>query len=67
MEPEKRDFGLLVAVAGLCFVLLSLLLYGVTTADGVDWLSVVTAVAGFGLLITGLYSAFGHKGTGPTV
>lgn len=64
MEPEERDFGLLLAVFGLGFVLLSLLLYGLMAADGVDWLSVVTAVVGWGLLITGLYRVFRHKGAG---
>jgi succinate-acetate transporter protein len=67
MEHEEKDFGLLLAVFGLSFVLLSLLLYGLTTADGVDWLSVVTAVGGFALLITGLYRAFRHKGAGSAV
>lgn len=67
MGHEEKDFGLLLAVFGLSFVLLSLLLYGLTTADGVDWLSVVTAVGGFGLLITGLYRAFRHKGAGSAV
>ena len=62
--PEQRDVGLLLAVFGLGFVLLSLLLYGLTAADGVDWLSVVTAVVGWGLLITGLSRLFRHKGTG---
>ncbi len=67
MEHEEKDFGLLLAVFGLSFVLLSLLLYGLTTADGVDWLSVLTAVGGFGLLITGLYRGFRHKGAGSAV
>jgi hypothetical protein len=64
MAPEEKDFGLLLAVFGLSFVLLSVLLYGLTAADGVDWLSIVMAVGGFAVLITGLYGAFRHKGAG---
>jgi hypothetical protein len=64
MASDEKDFGLLLAVFGLSFVLLSMLLYGLTAADGVDWLSIATAVGGFGLLITGLYRVFHHRGAG---
>ena len=57
----RAGLGELVAGAGV--LVFAVLLVGLRNDHGIDWVSVVTAVAGAILLITGFYTTFRH---GPT-
>jgi anaerobic C4-dicarboxylate transporter len=61
MGKSKRRQGLAFAAAGLCVVVVAVLLFGLTTATGaIDVVSVITAVAGGAMVATGCYRAFHH-------
>lgn len=66
MDPrDERDRGWMWFVVGLGVVVLSVLVFGLTTESGaLDWVSIVTAAAGVLMAITGLYVAIRSKGTG---
>jgi len=58
MRVGQRALGLLFAGLGLVYTVLAVLLFGLTTDGGaIDWVSVITAAAGIGLVATGLYLA----------
>ena len=59
---EAKRQGFVVAAAGMCFVTVAVVLFGLTTAEGgVDVVSVITAVAGFGMVLAGLFRTFHHS------
>jgi len=50
---------------GIAIVVTAVLLFGLTTPAGaIDWVSVVTAVVGLGLVVDGLYLVYRNRGTG---
>jgi hypothetical protein len=54
--------GLAFLAAGIAAVVLAVLLFGLTTPAGaVDWVSVVTALAGIGLAVEGVHMAFRRR------
>jgi hypothetical protein len=64
---NERNVGLLTTAAGLAVVVLAVLLFGLTTASGeLDWVSIITALAGLVIVGTGLYRGCRNKGKGPT-
>ena len=67
MDERKRDQGLVFAAVGLCVVVTAVLLFGLTTATGaIDIVSVITAVTGGTMVVTGLYRAFHHPRAHPS-
>jgi hypothetical protein len=67
MDKRERNQGLSFAAAGLCVVVTAVLLFGLTTATGaIDLVSVITAVAGGMMVVTGLYQAFHHPRPHPS-
>ncbi|HEU4356206.1 MAG TPA: hypothetical protein VFT27_11515 [Actinomycetota bacterium] len=49
---------------GLAVIVLAVLLFGLTTESGeVDWVSVITAVAGVVMVAVGAFIAFRGRGT----
>ncbi len=64
MEPKQsRILGMAMSVSGVAAIVLAVLLFGVTQEDGgPDWVSIITAVAGFVMLATGLYTLVHNKG-----
>jgi hypothetical protein len=61
MDRNGRNQGLVFAAVGVCVIVLAVLLFGLTTSTGaVDVVSVVTAIAGAGMVGTGSYQAFHH-------
>ena len=68
MDRNGRNQGLVFAAAGVCVVVLAVLLFGLTTSTGaIDVVSVVTAIAGAVMVGTGLYQAFHHPRPHPSV
>ena len=64
---EERTRGLYFLVLVIAIVVAAGLLFGLTTPAGaIDWVSVVTAVAGLGLVVDGLYLV-SHTGSGAAV
>lgn len=64
MDTE-RGRGLVLVTAGLTVVVLAVLLFGLTTDSGeADWVSIITAVAGAVMVVTGLYIGLRRKETG---
>lgn len=60
-----KDLGVAMATAGVTVIVLAVLLIGLTTASGaIDWVSVITAVAGLVLAGVGLYTILRGKGAG---
>ena len=58
-EPRERARGIAFLAAGIGAVVLGVLLFGLTTPTGaIDWISVVTALAGLGLVVEGAYMTF---------
>jgi hypothetical protein len=67
MDTTERKQGLVFAAAGVCIVVLAVLLFGLTTATGaIDVVSVITAVAGGVMVATGLLQAFHHPRPHPS-
>ena len=64
MEPTKsRILGMAMSAAGAATIVLAVLLFGVTKeGGGPDWVSIITAIAGFVMAATGLYTLFRNKG-----
>ena len=61
---KNTRYGLAQFVAGLGIVVFAVVLVGLTKSNGsVDWVSVVTAVAGAVLALMGVYT--GLRGGGP--
>jgi len=60
----ERNRGLLLTAAGMTTIVLAVLLFGLTTGGAIDWVSVVTAVAGLVVVVQGLYLVFHNKRTG---
>jgi phosphatidylserine synthase len=68
MDTSNRKQGLALAAAGLCVVVLAVLLFGLTTATGaIDVVSVITAVAGGLMVVSGLLQAYHHPRPNPSV
>ena len=67
MDTEKqRIVGLLQLVTGMGVVALAVLLFGVTKDNGTpDWVSIITAIAGVVLAVTGLYTVLRNRGPRP--
>ena len=58
-ETRDRARGIAFLAAGIAGVVLGVLLFGLTTPAGaIDWISVVTAVAGVSLVVEGAYMTF---------
>ncbi len=64
MEPgQSRILGMAMSAAGAAAMVFAVLLVGVTKeGGGADWVSIITAIAGFVMLATGLFTLFRHKG-----
>jgi hypothetical protein len=66
---ERRSgkiLGISMTALGLAVIVLAVLLFGLTTDSGaVDWVSIITAVAGVVLAATGLNQIFRGGGTSP--
>ena len=61
-----RNVGLLQLVTGMGVVALAVLLFGVTKDNGTPyWVSIITAIAGVVLAVTGLYTVLRNRGTPP--
>jgi hypothetical protein len=66
MEARDRILWLVIAAVGLVDMVLAVLLFGLTTASGApDWVSIITAVAGLGMVVTGLYLGMRGRWTRP--
>jgi predicted anti-sigma-YlaC factor YlaD len=64
MEPKEKTRGYVLTSVGTLTIVLAVLLFGLTTDSGeIDWVSVITAAAGFVMAATGLYLVF--RTTGP--
>lgn len=65
MDTEKqRNVGLLQLVTGMGVVVLAVLLFGVTKDNGTpDWVSIITAIAGVVVAVTGLFTVLRSRGT----
>ena len=64
---NRRNLGLAQIAAGLAAVVLAVLLFGLTKdGGGLDWVSIITAIAGGVLALTGLYTVFRKGGERPT-
>lgn len=62
---KRRNLGLLNIAVGLGIIVLAVLLFGLTTASGaLDWVSIITAVAGLVLVVTGVYNMYRNRGAG---
>jgi hypothetical protein len=62
-----RNLGLVQIAAGLAVVVLAVLLFGLTKdGGGLDWVSIITAIAGGVLALTGVYTFFRKGGARPT-
>jgi hypothetical protein len=63
MRDRKR--GLAFVSAGIVFVIVAVVLFGLRSGGGaLDWVSIITAVAGLGMAIAGLYIAYTGGSTG---
>lgn len=63
VRPDRTRAVSLISV-GLAVVVLAVLLFGLETESGeVDWVSVVTAVAGAVMILAGVVIAFRGRGT----
>jgi hypothetical protein len=63
MEPKEKTRGYMLTSAGTLIIVLAVLLFGLTTDSGeIDWVSVITAAAGFVMAGTGLYLMFRTRG-----
>jgi hypothetical protein len=63
MEPKEKTRGYMLTSAGTLIIVLAVLLFGLTTDSGeIDWISVITAAAGFVMAGTGLYLMFRTRG-----
>jgi hypothetical protein len=63
---RERNVGLALIAVGAAIVVLAVLLFGLTTDSGaVDWISVITAVAGLGVAYSGLSLAIRGRGGKP--
>jgi hypothetical protein len=57
-----RNLGLAQIAAGLAALILAVLLFGLTKdGGGVDWVSIITAIAGGVLALTGLYTVYHNR------
>lgn len=62
-QPD-RGRALSLIVGGLAVVVVAVLLFGLETDSGeTDWVSVIMAVAGAVMVVTGLFVAFRTRGT----
>ena len=62
MEPKEKTRGYVLTSAGTLIIVLAVL-FGLTTDSGeIDWVSVITAAAGFVMAGTGLYLMFRTRG-----
>jgi hypothetical protein len=64
MEKQTRNLGLSVVVAGLGVIVFAVLVGVTKEGGGPDWVSIITAIAGFVMAATGLIAVFRAKGTG---
>jgi len=65
-QKETRKLGLSMAVAGLGVMVFAVLLVGLTKeGGGIDWISIITAVAGAAMVGTGLLTILRKKEPGP--
>jgi hypothetical protein len=63
MEPKEKTRGYMLTSAGTLIIVLAVLLFGLTTDSGeIDWISVITAAAGFVMAGSGLYLMFRTRG-----
>jgi hypothetical protein len=68
MDGNGRTQGLLYVVVGLSIVVVAVLLFGLTTSTGaIDVMSLITAVAGGVMVVTGLYQVFHHPRPHPSI
>jgi hypothetical protein len=64
-DRREDSRGSYFLVLGIAIVVAAGLLFGLTTPAGaIDWVSVVTAIAGLGLVVDGLYLVYRNRGTG---
>lgn len=64
---SERIQGILTTVTGLATIVFAVMLVGLTKpSGGIDWISVIAAVAGLVLAGLGLSRVVGHRGTGAT-
>jgi hypothetical protein len=62
-----RNLGLAQIAAGVAAMVLAVLLFGLTKdGGGLDWVSIITAIAGGVVALTGLYTMFHKGGARPT-
>jgi hypothetical protein len=64
MEKQSRNLGLSMVVAGLGVIVFAVLVGITKEGGGPDWVSIITAIAGFVMAATGLIALYGAKGTG---
>jgi inner membrane protein involved in colicin E2 resistance len=58
-RKETRKLGLSMVVAGLGVIVFAVLLVGLTKeGGGIDWISIITALAGAAMVGTGLFTIF---------
>jgi predicted anti-sigma-YlaC factor YlaD len=59
MEPKKKTRVHMLTSVGTVIIVLAVLMFGLTTDSGaIDWISVITAAAGFVMVGTGLFLMF---------
>lgn len=64
---RRRNLGLAQIAAGLAALVLAVLLFGLTKdGGGLDWVSIITAIAGGVLALTGLYTVYHNRHARPT-
>ena len=61
MEAKAR-LGMVLSAAGTAIVVLAVLLFGIRDEGGTDWVSVITACAGFVMAAVGLFTLFRYHG-----
>lgn len=67
MKPPGRTRASMLISVGTVVVVLAVLMFGLTTDSGaVDWVSVITAAAGFVMVGTGLFVAYRDAGNRTT-
>ena len=62
MDTEKSRLGMVMSAVGTAIMVLAVLLFGVRDEGGTDWVSVITAAAGFVMVAVGLFTLFRHRG-----
>jgi len=65
---KRRNLGLPQIATGMSVVVVAVLVFGLTkdSSGTPDWISIVTAIAGVVVAVTGVYTVLRNRGTRPT-